>query len=450
MIIDDEAVLAKQIGAVLQDAGHDVRIEGSLGSGRRSIVEHGADLVLLDVRLPDGSGLDLLESIHDIDPTIPVLLMTAYGSVPDVVHAMRGGAADYLQKPLDLDELVLTVERLLQRERETRELTYHRTRDHSDSARVVGAHPDVLRILEQVDRLGEASLPPGSRPPILLTGETGTGKGRLARAIHERLGTGPFLEVNCTAMPETLIEAELFGHERGTFTDAKTSRTGLFEAAAGGTLFLDEIGHAGPELQAKLLKVIEDKRVRRLGSNHDVEVDVHVIAASNRDLDAAVEAGEFRADLLYRLQVLAFVVPSLRERSSDIPLLIDYFVAELGRLYGRRVKVAPEAVRELRHYPWPGNVRELRNVLERAVLLSAGDELDARAFSGILQRESESEATGAVYVLPEQGVQLAELEQDLIRQALERSGGNRQRAAVLLGLTRHTLRYRLEKFGLGD
>ncbi len=306
-------------------------------------------------------------------------------------------------------------------------------------------------MFSQVDRLHEAALPPGKRPAILLTGETGTGKGVVARAIHARLGDGPFIEVNCTAMPASLVEAELFGHERGTFTDAKTSRTGLFEAANGGTLFLDEIGELEGGLQAKFLKAIEEKRIRRLGSTRDRAVDVQVIAATNRDLDAAVRAGAFRADLLHRLRVLAFEIPPLRARGDDLLILARHFAAELGQTYGGAPRTfTPEAAAVLQRYAWPGNVRELRNLLERTVLLHRETEIGAEAIEEMIgparplrsvasAPDAAAVAPSTEFALPDAGVDLQELERALIEQALARTGGNRTRAAALLGLTRDTL-----------
>ena len=448
LVIEDEAVLGRQLERALSSAGHDVRLVNRGEDGVREAHSDPPDLVLLDLRLPDRSGLDVMSEILEGNPSVAVLLMTAYGSVSDAVDAMRRGASDYLPKPLDLDELRLVVERTLARGVRDRELDYHRERGRTLPSGVIGRAPELLAIFEQTQRLAEAGLAPGKRPTLLLTGETGTGKGVLARAIHEHLGGGPFIEANCTAMPEALVEAELFGHERGSFTDAKASRTGLFEAAAGGTIFLDEIGHATPDLQAKLLKVLEDKRLRRVGSSRDRPVDVHVIAATNRDLEAAVEAGEFRSDLMHRLRVLHFQVPTLRARPDDILLLARHFIAEIGNLYGRNMALSPGAEQVLRSYSWPGNVRELRNVVERAVLLEAGDELGDAAFAGMLGSSGAGDAAQR-FVLPEQGVRLSDLERELIEQALERAEGNRTRAAALLGLSRDTLRYRLEKFGIG-
>lgn len=448
IVVEDEALLARQIARALTAADHLVRIADSVAMALELLEDTPPDLVLLDLRLPDGSGLDLLPGIREIDESIQVILMTAYGSVSDAVEAMRKGAADYIQKPLDMDELLLLVERTLARRSQDRELAYHRGRAQTSRKNIIGADPRLEEIFRQVERLSIAELSPSNRPTILITGETGTGKGMLARAIHEMLGGGPFIAANCTAMPESLIEAELFGHEKGSFTDAKVARSGLFEAAEGGTIFLDEIGHASPELQAKFLKVLEEKKVRRLGSTRDRDVDVHVIAATNRDLDEAVESGDFRRDLLHRLRVLAFEAPPLRERPMDLVPLAKHFCAEVAALYGRDVKLSEEAIGKLGDYPWPGNVRELRNVIERSVLVSADTQITGETITRLLNLKAAARGESDRYVLPEGGIDLAELERDLIVQALEATGGNQTRASRLLGLTRDTLRYRLEKFGI--
>lgn len=328
-------------------------------------------------------------------------------------------------------------------------------------SRAQGENIEVLpsAAMQHIARLARQVAPADT--PVLLTGETGTGKGMLAHAIHELLGGGPFVEVNCSAMPAALVEAELFGHERGTFTDAKTSRPGLFEAAGGGAVFLDEIGELEPAIQAKFLKVIEEKRARRLGAIRDRALDVQVIAATNRDLDADVVAGRFRADLLHRLRVLTFEIPPLRARPGDIVLLARHFCEQLGSQYRRgSCRLAPDAETALRAYPWPGNVRELHNVLERAVLLGAGDLLHAGDLPGLAGSAASSGAApgepsaafdahdpNTPFTLPEGGIELETVERELLRQALERAEGNRTRAAALLGLSRHTLRYRMEKFG---
>lgn len=446
LVVEDELVLSKQIGRALR--AHEVH---SADSGRGALERLDTalpDLVLLDLRLPDVSGLDLLRTIRERDPDLPVVLMTAYSSVNDAVEAMQLGASDYLPKPLDLDKLRHLVDSLLVREKRDRELEHLRHRDQALPDGVVSGAESVRQIFQDIDRLASAELSPGERPAILLLGETGTGKGMTARAIHERLGGGPFLEVNCVAVPATLLEAELFGHERGSFTDAKTRRTGLFEAAEGGTVFLDEIGHLPVELQAKFLSVLEHKRVRRLGATQDRAVDVQVIAATNRDLEKAIEEGDFRLDLYHRLRVLSFELPPLRDRPEDVELLATHFCSEFGRQYrGQAIALSSDALARLLAYDWPGNVRELRNVIERAVLLGEGSTLGTDQLSGVATRETERFDTSAI-LLPPEGISLEDLERQLLYQALERTGGNQTQAANLLGLSRHAFRYRLEKHGL--
>ncbi len=447
LVIDDEPALARRLGRALEESGHQVHTAECGADGVAAVAKHSPDLVLLDLRLPDASGLDVLDRIVATDRNLPVVLMTAYGSVQDAVEAMRRGAADYLAKPIDLDKLRHLVRDLVTRQRTQRELDYHRARSHPES--VIGDDPRLHEFFDQIERLRNADLPPGERPAILLTGETGTGKGVIARAIHERLaGEAPFIEVNCTAMPASMIEAELFGHERGSFTDARSSRAGLFEAAHGGTILLDEIGHLAIDLQANFLRVIEDKKIRRIGSTRERSTDVHVIAATNRDLARAVAEGDFRDDLLHRLRVLSFEIPPLRSRSKDIVRLARHFASLVGAKYvGEPVTVRPDAERLLLGYAWPGNVRELSNVIERAVLLSGQRELGPEVLESLF---SVSHAHGAAvpFALPDGGVRLEEVERTLIEQALERTSGNRTQASRLLGLTRHALRYRMEKHEL--
>ena len=446
LVIEDEAVLAQSLASTLERQGHDLLVANSGAQGLEGVQSRSPDLVLLDLRLPDTSGLDMLPRILEVEPSLPVILMTAYGTVQDAVEAMRRGARDYLQKPLDLDELRLLVKRVLTQQQRDRELEYHRQRDVAQPDEVIGCDTELQKIFEQVRRLADAQLSPGDRPTILLTGETGTGKCIMARAIHKMLGGGPFLELNCTALPAALVESELFGHERGTFTDAKTARSGLFEAAEGGAIFLDEIGYIELGLQAKFLKVLEEKRIRRLGSTRDRVANVHVIAATNRNLEVAVQEGEFREDLLHRLRVLSFELPPLRERQGDLCTLARHFCTEIGHRYGARERsLSPEAEALLAAYSWPGNIRELRNVVERAILVTDEDEICTSAFPGLTGGPL---ASVSAVSLPSAGVELIEVERELIRQALARAEGNRTRAAELLGLTRDTLRYRIEKFDL--
>ena len=449
LIVEDERVLSRELSRFLEQAGHQVRTARTGAEALECAREDPPDLALLDLRLPDRSGLEILDALRELDGALTVILMTAYGSVQDAVEAMRRGATDYLQKPLDLEELGLLIERVLSEQRRDRELEYLRERGRVLPEGIIGEDERLLAIFDQVERLAKANLPPRERPSILLTGETGTGKGMVAHALHEVLGGGPFVEVNCTAMPATLVEGELFGHERGSFTDARASRAGLFEAADGGTIFLDEIGDLDAGSQAKFLTAIEEKRIRRLGSTRDRPVNVQVVAATHQDLDEATASGGFRADLLHRLRVLSFEIPALRERRGDLPLLARRFVAQLGKQYGRPgLGLSRDAEARIADYGWPGNVRELRNVLERAVLLATRDEIGAEELGAIPAGDGTAAGGPRGISLPEGGVVLEDLERDLIRQALDRAEGNRTRAAALLGLSRDTLRYRIEKHGL--
>jgi DNA-binding NtrC family response regulator len=383
-------------------------------------------------------------------------MMTAYGSVSDAVTAMQRGASDYVQKPLDLDEIRLKVERAMVRVRDEREVSYYRRRETA-AATLLGESPALSRVRALVERVARATGGPGTQPPtVLLLGETGTGKGHVARLIHASGGRagGPFIDVNCTALPDTLIEAELFGHEKGAFTDAKTARAGLFETAHGGTIFLDEIGHVSPALQAKFLRVIEARMVRRVGSPVERAVDVHVIAATNRDLEAAARLGEFREDLFQRLRVAEIRVPPLRERERDVLLLANAFLEDVCRRYGTSPRrLAADAEQALLDYGWPGNVRELANTLERAVLFADGEVLGAADLALL----GEPAQTGAVrggpngqieIEFPPNGISLEAVERALLARAVAAANDNQSAAARLLGISRDTLRYRLEKYGL--
>jgi two-component system response regulator AtoC len=457
LIVEDEAVLARNLAKAFSTRGWTVAQAATAAEARRAAGEAPPHVVLLDLRLPDGSGLDVLTDLLAATPDLPVIMMTGHGSVADAVEAMRRGARDFVQKPLELEEIRLKVERALGATREHREVTYHRERQRLASE-ILGQSQAVQRLRTMVERLAKATRGPGApAPTVLLLGETGTGKGHVARALHAAggRGDGPFIEVNCTALPDGLVEAELFGHEKGAFTDARTARAGLFETADGGTVFLDEIGHISQPLQSKFLKVIEEKTVRRIGATAARAVDVQVIAATSRDLDAAVQLGEFRADLQQRLAVAVITIPPLRERAGDTVILARHFLAEAARRYAAGPRtLSPEAEAAILAHGWPGNVRELANTMERAVLFSDAEPLGpddlglGTAAPGAAGRVGTGPSGEVVVDLPEGGLSLEAVERALLLKALDRSGGNQSAAARLLGVSRDTLRYRMEKFGL--
>ena len=444
LVVDDEPLIRWSLTERLKSEGYDV-CEAETGAAALDALSEGVDLVLLDYKLPDTDGVTVLRKIKEFDQDILVILLTAYASVETAVEAMKLGAYHFANKPFNLDEVVATVERALETTRLRREVRQYRTnaaRPYSLQS-LVGTSPSIAALRQLVARVATS---PAST--VLLTGESGTGKDLIAKIIHyaSDRATRPFMNITCSALPEQLLESELFGHERGAFTDARLQKRGLLETADGGTVFLDEIGEMVPALQAKLLRFLEEKAFKRVGGTHDIRVDVRVIAATNRDLEQEVAKGRFRSDLYYRLNVLPIAIPPLRAHAADVPLLVEYFIDGFNTEFRKRVLGAsPAAYTLLQQYGWPGNVRELRNVVERAMLLSDSHRLDAQDFSALTQTAA---ASAEDFELPAQGVSLEEVERSLVVQALKRAGGNQTKAAALLGLNRDQIRYRIEKFGL--
>jgi DNA-binding NtrC family response regulator len=471
-LVDDEDILAWSLETELRSLGADVLRAGSIRQALERFPSFGADVAITDVRLPDGNGLELLKKWRMEHQELPVILITAHGAIDSAVTALRLGAFDYLQKPFDTKDLIAAVKRASEVGKLRQKV--HRLegaeRDH-EPVRIIGEAPETRVMRDQLRRIAQSKA-----NTALVLGESGTGKELAARAIHEwgDRKVQPFVEINCASIPENLLESELFGYERGAFTDARERKLGLFEMAKGGSILLDEIGEMPLKLQAKLLRALESRRFKRLGGTKDIEFSARIIAATNRNLLREVAAGRFRGDLYYRIGALPVKLPPLRERSEDIPDLVIHFLDDLGReLVVPVPRVAETTMKLLRAHAWPGNVRELRNVLQRALVfhqpsvlspdhielesIDLSAEVASGNFGGVASgvvaqatNPSEKSLAAAGYVLPTQGINLDDLERSLLTQALQRSHNNQTKAANLLGITRHTLRYRLEKHGLLD
>jgi two-component system, NtrC family, response regulator AtoC len=444
LVVDDEPLIRWSLVNRLKEEGYRT-IEAGTASDAVSQHRDGADLVLLDFALPDANGLAVLKQIKETDPDTLVIMLTANTDVGTAVDAMKGGAFHYANKPFDLDEIMLLVEKALettQLRREVRVLRARQAQPYGPSS-IVGESAGMKSVRALLERIAGS---PAST--VLLTGESGTGKDLAAKVLHysSNRAAKPFMNITCSALPETLLESELFGHERGAFTGADRQKRGLIESADGGTVFLDEIGEMVPLLQAKLLRFLEEKSFKRVGGSQDIKVDVRVVAATNRSLQEEVKKGHFREDLFYRLNVMSVALPPLRERKSDIAPLINHYIDAFNTEFRKKIRgVSPSAMAALEAYPWRGNVRELRNALERAMLLADGNELNESHFPMLAAGDGElSTAMG----LPVEGINLEALERSLVVQALERSGWNQTKAATLLGLNRDQIRYRIEKFEL--
>jgi two-component system NtrC family response regulator len=444
LLVDDEEKILKALGRALRDAGHEVLETTSAREGQRLLAERAVDVCVVDNVMPEKSGLDL---IREYVATVPegerpqILMMTAHATVESAIEAMKLGALDYLQKPFEIDELLVVVRRALDHQRLRTEYRYLRSeRDEQfDHYGIVGRSRAMQEIIQRAERVA------GTKSTVLITGETGTGKELVARAIHNRSAQRdmPLIKVNCAAIPESLLESELFGHVRGAFTGATTTKKGKFALADGGTIFLDEIGTMSPALQSKLLRVLQEREFEPLGGERTERVDVRVIAASNRDLRQMVAEGKFQEDLFYRLNVIPIELPALRERRDDIPALVDHFVRKHAQRTGRRIdRVDDGAMTVLQQYDWPGNVRELENTIERAVVLCDSDFITARAVS--ILSAATPQTTGLPSLKLRQNIEW--VERETIRRALESSRGIKKEAAELMGISQRALSYYLAKY----
>jgi DNA-binding NtrC family response regulator len=443
LIVEDEEKLRRVLELQLSSAGFDVDQAATAEDGLR-VVDR-ADLVLTDLKLPRMGGLELLAAIRRQNAQVPVVMMTAFGSIETAVESMKAGATDFLLKPFSLDHLMQVVSKALEVRAlrdENRQLKAELGRRY-EFDNIIGRSEPMQEIFATIERVAP------TRATVLLAGESGVGKDLIARAIHfhSPRRDRPLVKINCTAIPENLMESELFGYEKGAFTGAQTSKPGKFEQADTGTVFLDEIGDVPAAIQVKLLRVLQEREFERLGSNLTRHIDVRVIAATNQDLRAALEQGTFREDLYYRLNVVPLNIPPLRERRADIPFLAGHFVRKLAPDAGCQVEsITDAAMDKLLAYHWPGNVRELENVIERSLVMATGKQLDA----GDIKLEAAPRpraANGGAHLLPE-GLTLDQYEQEIIREALKRADGNKSQAARMLGLTRNALRYRLTQMGL--
>ncbi|HYH84035.1 MAG TPA: sigma-54 dependent transcriptional regulator [Pyrinomonadaceae bacterium] len=453
-MVDDDQSIRWALAEALRSWGYETVEAGTVAASVATFEAEEPQAVLLDIDLPDGSGLDALREIKNRQADAVVIMITANVLIQNTISALRGGAYDFVGKPLNLEELRVTIRNGIEASRLRREVMQvrrERARQFSFE-QIIGESPAIKRMLSLARKVAESEA-----SSVLLQGESGTGKDLVAKAIHyaSRRSESPFVAINCAAIPSTLIESELFGYEKGAFTDAKARKEGLFEQAEGGTLFLDEIGELELGLQAKLLRVLEEGAFRRVGGLKDIPLDVRVVAASNRDLKTEGEAARFRVDLYYRLSVIQIDIPPLRERGDDTLLLAEHYINTFGERLRLKKKIrglSPEVREIFLSYAWPGNVRELRNVIERALILEDEDLVTTEYLPRDLTGRAEFAASpaseggaGHLFVLPHEGVPLEDVESSLVRQAVERSGGNQTRAAVLLRISRDQLRYRLKK-----
>ncbi|NOX19919.1 MAG: sigma-54-dependent Fis family transcriptional regulator [Nitrospirae bacterium] len=447
LIVDDEPLQRGILKTILQEEGYEVFEAGSVDEALELYRKYQPDIVLSDLKMPEKSGIDLLDSLRqgfEYPPT--VILMTAYGTISSAVEAIKKGAFDYLTKPLEKETLLIKIRQAMERAgllKENLNLQKALYKEFNIEG-IIGQSDAMKRVLETVKKVAPTSA------TVLILGESGTGKELIARAIHfnSQRKKGPFTALNCASIPENLLESELFGYEPGAFTGATSRKRGLIESTSGGTLFLDEIGDMPLPLQAKLLRVLQDGEIRRLGGKETFRVDVRIIAATNRSLEDMIKDGSFREDLYYRLRVVTIRIPPLRERREDIPLLVEHFITRYNQEFGKRIKgISKEALQALRNYHWPGNIRQLQSVIERAVILSEGDLIE---YDDIKDDILPSVTRGIMDIeIPDEGIVFEELEKELMRKAMQKANNVAKRAAELLGMSYKTFWYRWEKFGLG-
>jgi DNA-binding NtrC family response regulator len=455
-LVDDDELIISMLSRMLKNSGYDIRTATDVTNIVSKIKAWSPDIVLLDIRIGDQSGMDVLPELVKLESATQVVMLTADDTAETAVKAMKLGAVDYLTKPFNIDEVKIVLQNIMERGKLKQEVAYLRkVQSEVFEKEIIGSSRRIQEIKDKIKKMAEASV-----STILITGESGTGKELFARYAHRLLhdearnGYAPFIKINCAALPETLLESELFGHEKGSFTDAKADKKGLFELAEGGSILLDEIGDMKQNLQGKLLRVLEERRVRPVGGSEEIPIDVTVIATTNANLKAAVEQGAFRMDLFFRMSAFHLYIPPLRERREDIPAIIQHYLSTFVTQYKRpaTTRISPDAEQCMMAYPWPGNIRELRNLLERIVVLEGAEEILPEHLPMWLISQTGSRSVnpgpGARFELPEQGISIDALEKDFIVQALQRTHHNKTQAAKLLGLSYDAFRYQVKKFGL--
>lgn len=445
LVVDDERSHRQMIEAVLSAEGYEIAQADNGQAAIDAIVEKFYDLVIMDIRMPELGGIEALKKIKTISPVIPIIIMTAYASVGTAVDALKSGASDYLTKPLDIEELKILVAKTLRIHQLEEENIYlkERLNDRFDFSSIIGQSPAMNKLFETM------ALVAPSEATVLIVGESGTGKELIANAIHQNSPrkNRPFIKVNCAALPETLLESELFGHEKGSFTGAIAHKQGRFQLAHKSSIFLDEIAEMAPATQAKILRVLQEREFESLGGTQTIKVDTRVVAATNKNLEAEIGAGRFREDLYYRLNVVTLDVPSMRERREDIPNLADFFLKQYAAKNRRLIQgFTPRATDLLMRYDWPGNVRELENIIERAVIMSRGEVITPMEFPNDIQELDEELKDSQINLTP--GRSLKEVEKAMIFRTLKETGGNRTHAARILGISRRTLQLKLKDYGI--